>query len=125
MRVPGPALLLASALVLAAGCGDPAADPQAPAPAISGTEMDEVQRRIREVLDRDFAGLRAEYVRVERSSDGKRAILHAGVDPGFPEAEYARVCDAMVETAASVFAPGQALEIHLLRGGAVVHSCGL
>lgn len=115
----------AAAGMLLVACQESAApDAAGTAPPISGAALDELQSKLRETLDRDFAGARAERVRVERTSDGARAVVHASLAATFNEAEYERICRAISETASSTLVEGQSLELYLLHGEAVVHSCG-
>jgi hypothetical protein len=117
-------IVLAAAWLLLTACGEPAPEAVGSAPPISGAALDELQSKLRETLDRDFAGARAERVRVERTSDGARAVVHASLAATFNEAEYERICRAISETASSTLVEGQSLELYLLHGEEVVHSCG-
>ena len=118
--------LLAAATLVCAACGEPTvSDSGANVAPISGAAMDAVQRNLHEILDREFTGLRAERVRVEKSADGRRVVVHASLEAELAEAEYRRICRAFAEAAASELVAGQALEAHLMAGDAVVHSCGL
>ena len=56
--------------MLLIACGESAPEAAGSAPPISGAALDELQNKLRATLDRDFAGRRAERVRVERASDG-------------------------------------------------------
>jgi hypothetical protein len=118
-------LLAAAAGMLLLACRESAPESEGSAPPISGAALDQIQNNLRATLDRDFAGLRAERVRVERASDGSRAIVHAGLVAASDEAEYQRVCRAISEATSSVLIEGQSLEVYLLHGEEVVHSCGL
>ena len=114
----------AAVLLFCVACDDSAREPAA-APPIAGAVLDQIQKNVQEILDRDFGGMRAERVRVEKAANGARAVVHATLGAALAEADDQRLCSALSDAASSMLLEGQSIEVHFLRDGAVVHSCGL
>lgn len=130
-RHPGirpPSGPVVAVLLLALGiaaCGEPpAAEPSKAAPPIAGTALDRMQANVRQVLDRDFAGLRAEQSALTLDDDGRRAIVRTQLPDASADADLDRLCRAILAAAAPDLLEGQSLEVNLLRSGEVAHSCG-
>jgi len=103
-------------------CGEPAA-PGASTEPISGAALDAIQQNVRAIVAREFGEGPAESVRVERTEDGQRAVLHASLRPDATPADHERVCGVLSEAAGSVLTEGQSIEVYLLQEGSVVHTC--
>jgi len=116
--------LLTIALLLAAGCGEKSGSPGAgEVPPISGAAIDAIRAQVRARLERDPGFTPAERIRVERTEDGARAVVHVTLAEDLDEEAYARLCETIAAAAASVLVAGQTQEVYFLRGDAVVHSC--
>ena len=103
-------------------CGD-ASRPPVAAPPIAGAVLDQIQKNVQQTLDRDFGGLRAERVRVERADDGARAVVHASLGAPLAEGDDQRLCGALAAAASGMLLAGQSIEIHLVGEGGAVRSC--
>ncbi len=117
--------LVTAVLLLAAGCGEKSGSPDArEVPPISGAAIDAIRAEVRARLEGDPAFRPAERLRVERTEEGARIVVHVTLAEEPDEQAYARLCETIAAAAASVLVEGQTQEVYFLKDDAVVHSCG-